>query len=129
MNAPTVLLYEMDPDRARKIKLLCLPMKLRARTVAPEEYGLSLKALLDGEKLEPGGEVRPLGDEMMVMANLTVAQMNRLLAGFRRSKLPPVNLKAVLTAVNAEWDAYRLHSELKAEHEAMARGETAHPKG
>lgn len=126
MNAPTVLLYNLETEKGRKIKLLCLTLKLRARSVAPEEYGLSLSGLLKGEKPPEGSAGGGFQDEMLVMANLSGAQADRFLQGFRRKKIPPVGLKAVLTPTNAEWDSARLHDELRLEHEAMLRGESAH---
>lgn len=128
METPTVLLYNLDSGKGRKIKMLCLVLKMRARTVLPEEYGLSLGSLLAGEK--PGEEEAGLDfpEEMLVMANLSNPQMNRFLQGMRQKKIPPVALKAVLTPTNAGWDSRRLRDELKLEHEAMLRGESAHGK-
>ena len=63
---------------------------------------------------------------MLVMAGLTSHQMNQLLQGMRRKKIPPVELKAMLTATNGSWNAYQLHKELSLEHEAMRRGENLH---
>lgn len=126
MEAPVVLLYNFDPERGRRIKLLCLPLKIRPREVSPSQYNLPLETLLRGGEAPEGEEVPAFTDEMLVMANLTGTQMNRFLQAFRRNKLSPVALKAVLTAANAAWDSVRLHRELKLEHEAMLRGESAH---
>lgn len=126
MSAPTVLLYNLEGERGRQIKLLCLPLRLRAREVSPAEYGLTLSALLAGEKPEEGPAPEGFSEEMLVMADLSPSQMNRFLQAFRRKKLSPVALKAVLTASNAGWDSKRLRDELSQEHQAMLRGERAH---
>lgn len=133
MNAPTVLLYNLSPEKARNVKVLCLSQKLRVRAVAPEEWGLPLEALLREDRPGPeAGEGRtgeiPSG-EMLLMSGLSGSQLNRFLQGFRRKKIPPVPLKAVLTASNAQWDSRRLYRELSLEHEAMLRGEAAHGPG
>ncbi len=122
MAAPTVLLYNLENDRGRAIKMLCLSLKLRARTVAPAEYGLTLQELLEGKEPPEGDPPTGFSEEMLVMAGLSGFQMDRLLQGFRRKRLPPVELKAVLTAVNSQWDSCRLHQELALEHEAMKNG-------
>ncbi len=119
---PTVLLYNFEPERARQIKTLCLPLKLRARIVAPEEYSLTLGDLLDGR--EPGEPGETFSDEMLVMAGLPAPLMNRFLSAFRRKKLRPVALKAVITAANIQWDSLTLYRELSAEDAAMRRGES-----
>lgn len=43
---PTVLLFNVDADKGRKIKALCLSLKLRARSVPVEDFPQSLDALL-----------------------------------------------------------------------------------
>lgn len=43
---PTVLLYNLENDKGRKIKALCLTLKLRARSVLPEDFGQPLNGVL-----------------------------------------------------------------------------------
>ena len=43
---PTVLLFNVDADKGRKIKALCLSLKIRARSVPVEDFPQSLDALL-----------------------------------------------------------------------------------
>lgn len=44
----------------------------------------------------------------------------QVLEVIRLAKLPPIPLKAVLTASNQEWDTHQLYEELKKEREAIA---------
>lgn len=125
MGIPTVLLYNLDSEKGRRIKLLCLPLRIRARNVSPEEYGLSLEDLLNGGA--PAEEAPPaFAEEMLVMSGLGQNQMDQLLNGFRRKKIPTVALKAVVTPTNLRWDSCRLRDELLAEHEAMQKGKPLH---
>ena len=78
---------------------------------------------------ENSQEEEPFSDELLVMAGLSSRQMNQLLQGFRRKKIPPVELKAVLTAANGGWNAFQLCRELRLEHQAMLRGENLHEGG
>ena len=48
------------------------------------------------------------------------ALLNQVLEVIRLAKLPPIPLKAVLTASNQEWDTHQLYEELKKEREAIA---------
>lgn len=125
MGMPTVLLYNLDSEKGRKIKLLCLVQKLRVRSVAPEECGLTLLELLEGK--EPAGEpAEVFSEEMLLMVDLSDRQRNDFLSAFRRKKIPAVALKAVLTATNREWSSKKLRDELSLEHEAMLHGKSAH---
>lgn len=124
---PTVLLYNLDNEKGRKIKTLCLTLKLRARSVAPEDFGKTLNQVLGLDTTqEPAQEAQSFSDELMVMAGLSSRQMNDLLQGFRRKKIPSVDLKAVLTATNGSWNAFQLREELARERQAMLQGERAH---
>ncbi len=124
---PTVLLYNFGEEKSRNLKVLCLTLKLRVRSVPAADFGQTLNAVLGiSPKVECAEEGQPFGDEMMVMAGLSSQQMNALLQGMRRKKIPPVKLKAVLTAANSQWNGYQLYQELQAEHQAMLRGENLH---
>ena len=124
---PTVLLYNLDSEKGRKIKALCLTLRLRARSVAPEDFGRTLTSVLaPADAREPAQEGRPFSDELLVMAGLTSRQMNDLLQGFRRKKISPVELKAVLTPTNSQWNAFQLREELARERQAMLQGRRAH---
>lgn len=127
---PTVLLYNLDTEKGRKIKALCLTLKLRARSVAQEDFSQPLDSVLGlAPRQETSQEEERFSDELLVMAGLSSRQMNQLLQGFRRKKIPPVELKAVLTAANGSWNAFQLCRELRLEHQAMLRGENLHEGG
>lgn len=82
---PTVLLFNVDADKGRRIKALCLSLKLRARSVPVEDFPQSLDALLGLAPREENPQpVEPFPQEMLVMAGLSPHQMNQLLQGFRR---------------------------------------------
>ena len=56
----------------------------------------------------------------MVLKGFTDGQLNDMLRAFRRERLEKVNLKAVLTDTNREWNSLELYEELKREHEKMS---------
>ena len=128
MNVPVILLYNLDTPKGAKIRRMCLPLGLRTRLVAPAEYGLPLGELVNGATAETPWEGEPFGDEMLVLANCPGPLLDRFLQGFRRNRIPPVYLKAVLTPTNAAWDSAALHGELMQERQAIARGQAAHGK-
>lgn len=123
MKQPVLLCYNMEGERLSKIRLAAMRLKIRVRTVAPEEYALTLAALCG---MEPASGAVHAGDaftqEMMVMANFPAGMMNAFLQTLRRMNVAPVALKAMLTPTNAAWDSVKLHGEIAAEHEAMRSG-------
>ncbi len=126
MPAPLVLLYNLDTPKGAKIRRMCLPLRLRTRLVRPEEYALPLSALVEGASSEATCPEHVFSDEMLLLAHLTGPQLNAFLEGFRRNKIPPVLLKAVLTDTNRVWDSSALHAELQRERQAIQSGGSAH---
>ena len=126
MNTPLLLLYNLNNDKGAKIRRMCLPLGIRARLVAPEEYTLPLGELAEGAASAAPAPEDPFTDEMLLLVNCPGPLLDRFLQGFRRSKIPPVALKAVLTPTNRAWDSLSLHQELCREREAIRAGQAAH---
>ena len=126
MKQAVLLCYNLAPEKAQKIRLAAMRLKIRVRPVAKEEYGQTLAALCGMEEMTDaayGGA--GFEDEMLVMANFPAAMMNTFLGLFRRMGIAPVALKAILTPTNAQWDSEKLHAEIASEHEAMMKGNGA----
>ena len=126
MKQAVLLCYNFAPEKAQKIRLAAMRLKIRVRPVAKEEYGQTLAALCGMEETTDaayGGA--GFEDEMLVMANFPAAMMNTFLGLFRRMGIAPVALKAILTPTNAQWDSEKLHAEIASEHEAMMKGNGA----
>ena len=126
MNHPMVLLYNLDNPKGAKIRRMALPLGLRTRLVAPEQYGLTLAALTEGEEPESQWAGEGFEEEMLLLVNCPGPLLDRFLQGFRRNKIPPVALKAVLTPTNRDWTSLQLREELAKERAAIARGNAAH---
>ena len=129
MNTPTVLLYNLDNPRGAKIRRLCLPLGLRTVLIPREAYGLPLGELAAGARPETPYEGAGFDDEMLVLCDCPGRLLDLLLQSFRRNKVAPVHLKAVLTPTNRAWDSAALHAELCREREAIRAGQAAvHPQ-
>ena len=102
MKQAVLLCYNLAPEKAQKIRLAAMRLKIRVRPVAKEEYGQTLAALCGMEETT-----------------------NTFLGLFRRMGIAPVALKAILTPTNAQWDSEKLHAEIASEHEAMMKGNGA----
>ncbi len=114
-----VLLYNFqDPARRMAVKLCLHRQGISCRDVAPEEQGHPLGLLLGREGFDPGAAAAAFTEEMLVLHDLSPAQLNSLLDALRRDGLR-IALKAVVTETNIAWSSERLHRELRAEHAAM----------
>lgn len=128
MDTPMVLMYNLNNDKGSRLRLVCLKLHIRVRSVRAEEYAQPVGALaglclpVSGAPEAPGFE-----DEMLVLVNFDGALLNRFLGQIRASRTPGVALKAVLTPTNMLWSSAQLHHEIRREHEAMRYGASAHP--
>lgn len=127
---PLILFYNLNNEKGRKIKLICLKLKIRIRPVAPEDY-LKPVGTLAGYKELPvtdAGNAKTsarendgFSDEMIVMKDFDNRLLDRFLLEMKRAKIERVALKAVLTPDNITWNSIELHDELQKEHEAMTK--------
>ena len=126
MKQAVLLYYNLNPEKAQKIRLAAMRLKIRVRPVAQAEYGQTLSALCGLEALTDAAyDGAGFEDEMLVMANFPAGMMNTFLGLFRRMGITPVALKAMLTPTNAQWNSEKLHTEIASEHEAMTKGNGA----
>ena len=111
---PTVLMYNMKDDaRTRAIRQYLSVQKIACTDVAPTDYGQSLGALLHlygfPRRFSPAAL---FDDEMLVLFAFDNAMLDGFLKFFRRFRLAPVALKAVITPHNVNWSSVQLHNEL-----------------
>ena len=117
-----VYFYNLNSERGRKIRMLCLTLGLKIRVVDRAQYTEAIGAItgvpgysLSGETYKGEG----FEDEMLILKGFTGGMLDSFLHGFRKMKIQPVALKAVLTEANCGWNSLELHDELVKEHESM----------
>ena len=91
MNAPLVLLYNLDNRNGSRLRLICLKLHIRVRTVAPTELAEPVGALAGLMELTGApAEGEPFADEMMVMVHFGGKLLNQFLQEIRAAHLPGV---------------------------------------
>lgn len=116
--SPTVLLYALSASRFTAVSALCQAQGVLPRQVAPEDYAVSIGALLGfpAPPAEGGGAVL---EEMAVLCGFTPEGLDAFLAAFSATGEAPIALKAVLTPTNAGWTGGALYRELLRERQSM----------
>ena len=119
-KAGTVLIYNCSGPQFSKMRQIFAMLRLLMRQVTPEKYELTLTELANGtgEPLPEGGE--PIAENMLVFCGVNGALLNQVLEILRLSKLPPIHLKAVMTADNKDWTSKQLYEELCKERDSLA---------
>lgn len=126
-NGETVLLYNMDNEKGRKLKMLMVRMGMRIRVIDKVDYSkpVGLLAGLKDITLEnPNAEVQDFNDEMMVMRGFTSHRIDMFLQSMRKEGITKIDYKAILTPSNARWNSWQLYQELKQEHEEMTQAKS-----
>ena len=122
VKSGTILMYNCSGGKFSKLQQIFAMLRLRMRVVGPDKYHLTLAELAEGEG-EPAAEFgQPIPEPMLVFCGLNGALLNQVLEIIRVSKLPKIELKAVLTETNQEWTTTQLYEELVEERKAMAEG-------
>lgn len=65
------------------------------------------------EKEAESYEGEELPEEMMIMCGFTQSMIQELLIRIRRQRMAPVDLKAVLTPTNQNWNSLEIYEEIK----------------
>ena len=115
----TVLLYNLHPTKAAKLKMLCRTFFIDAVEVDPADYGKPIAVLL-GESPDDGAEATEMfSEEMLYFADVNDGMLGMLLRQLRRIK-PNIALKAVKTETNVHFTSAELYRELCAERAALS---------
>lgn len=122
MKPPVLLCYNHTPEYAAKVRLLAMRLRVRLRTVTPEEYAQPLGVLagLDPAEAHPMPEAS-FTEPLLIFVDLSSVALNQFLTGLRQAGLPSGILKAVLTETNRRWDSLYLYAQLSEERDALAR--------
>ena len=135
-NGEVALLYNMDGDKARKLKMIFVQNGIKIKTVTKDDY-LTELGVLTGVLTEEEAKQTPediewpenqecldvyeFFEEMLVMKGIFGKRLDILLGAMRRMKVT-VPLKAVVTEHNMYWNSIQLYHEIKKEHEVMTSG-------
>ncbi len=127
----SLLIYNVEDTKLRKIQSLCTAMEIGIRSVLPAQYLEPIGALADIPGINPVGRVYngpPFSDEMMIFCGFTNESLSDFLKAYKTEGIPGIGLKATFTPYNVGWNSMELHAELKKEHEEMTKRGSAPQK-
>ncbi len=119
----TALLYNLAPAKEKALLALCGAQGVQGRAVDPADQGRTIGDLLGLPipAAQAGALAGFVPGEMLVLSGFTAPALDAFLGGFAAAGVPPIPLKAVVTAYNLAWTAPQLYQELSREHQAMGR--------
>ena len=121
----SALLYNIADDaRGRRIRRYLDSVDVKIIDVKPENYLDPLGYLLSRPGFEPWDGKRTavmIPGEMLVMDGFKREDLDDLLSFFKRSSIPTVPLKAMITEHNIRWSSVQLYTHLMEEHTRFSR--------
>lgn len=125
-----VLAYNFTPARLQALKLICMMLKVQLKPVAREDMLQPIGYLAGLKDIQPAEKYTGTDgtEEMLLLCGFTRPDLNRLLAAIKKGALKQVDLKAMLTPHNAEWNGLQLFKEISQEHAYMHGKQAPKPK-
>lgn len=112
--------FEEEPDTESKEAELKETGRKEAGQKEAGQKEAGQKAAEQQEEGFSGGNVpAQISEKVLVLHGFGERKLNEMLNQFRKAKVPPIALKAVLTEHNCGWSFYELYQELRQEHEKM----------
>lgn len=120
----SVLLYNFDKNRLQLVRKALSPLGCTVKTVLKKDYCHPIGYLVGAEGMLPGKQKysgNGFDDEMLVMNGFGSEMIDVLIAALKNGGVGKVDLKAVITPSNINWDSITLYNAVKADHMEMNR--------
>lgn len=117
-----LLLFNVNEIKAALIKQVCDGLNIGFVKIYQHQYGEKIGALAGipvFDLINEPYQGAAFKQEMMVMCGLTPDQLDAFLEAYKDAGIPPIRLKAAMTAYNMTWTAARLYSELAKEDKQL----------
>lgn len=117
-----ILLFHIEPNRAKQIETICRFLKIQVTKIKSSSYSQKLGYLagisgFNRENITYTGPDFP--SEMMVFSGMDSDKVDTFLDKCKEASIPPVGLKAIITPHNIFWSAEDLYRELFKEHQTF----------
>lgn len=117
--AQTILTFKLEREKDAAVDVICRRLGIRKIEVPVKDYGQKLGYLagISGFSKEKGVyDKAPFPAEMLVFSGMDSSHLDAFLAEYKKTALPAISLKAVVTSHNIFWTAEMLFRELMKEH-------------
>ena len=118
-TSPVILTFQLQKEKEPAIASICKSLGIRLSAVPARDYAQKL-GYLAGVKGFPREKSiydgMPFPAEMLVFSGLNSDQVDAFLAEYKKTGLPAIGLKAIVTPHNVFWTAEALFRELMKEH-------------
>ena len=114
-----ILAFEIKRDKREKLQKICDDLGITLMYISSEYYEQQLGALaaIKGFKKKPiKSKELPFISAMIVLSGLNSQELDNFLKAYKKSGMPQIPLRAVLTPDNVFWTPKQLYKELMKEH-------------
>ena len=118
----TVLLYNFNKSRLQLVRKALMPLGFTVKAVVKKDYSQPIGYLAGAQESSPCKEKHfgsGFDEEMLIMYGFGSELIDVLIAALKNIGIGKVDLKAVITPHNINWDSVTLYNEIKKEHDLM----------
>lgn len=124
ITSQLVMYHTKDSKKEKQLTELCKQLGFHTRKIKVSDANVRLSTLagLLGTLVSPQDEKAPKDyqmPELLIFSGLAEEKLDKFLAEYKKSGLPPISLKAVITPYNIGWTVYQLTTELVREQTAI----------
>lgn len=124
----------LNDAQVRLLKSVLIRMGIRIKNIRPEQAKetvgflagmagyppLGEREMPDVQETKATPQIPPqISQDILVLHHMTDSRIDSLLLNLRKSGVPPIPLKAIVTPENAGWTFVHLYEELKKEHQSL----------
>lgn len=117
--AQTILTFKLKREKDAAVELICKKLDIQKIEVLLEDYGQKLGYLagITGFPKEKRlYDKSPFPAEMLIFSGMDSDRIDAFLTEYKKTALPAIGLKAVITSHNIFWSAEEVFRELMKEH-------------
>ena len=119
-NQPMLLTFELQPKQMTSLRIICIRNGIQLVKADPAMYGETIGVLCGMDEAKGIAAEGGLAEPMLLIANMTMAAVQKFLNEAKAAKFSRPSLMAMLTETNREWTPVQLQSQL-AEERVMVR--------
>lgn len=124
MNKAKILCYKLKKDKLNWYIEAGEYLNFSLYCLSDEDLDIKISELLEKQLKDINSEDKityEIDDEIILFANFSKEELNKLLNAYRVSGLEKINLKAVLTETNINWSFRELYADISEEHAYMQK--------
>ena len=111
-----LMTVNLAPEQKSAVQDICSDIGAECVDIQRKHYGMKVGSLCDTADISETGQTEDLSMDMLIFDGVSSKELDIFLERYKKTGLPAVRLKSVVTRSNREWTVQQLYSELAKEY-------------